>query len=261
MMADRAGISIANSETRQSQPGHLADAISFEQAALRHRCLEVDPAGAAISRLHLAPTWERMAMTRPRHWPTSWPVDSWCTRRARGLEINPRGGSEGPAVARRRPPIPASFTALRGLVDQVEGVRFAELFGRLTGPVPTAITPLLRCWSWPTSPSRTQAAEERLLGAWMPMAEAAVAAARSNTNARDALERLPVSWTPAPTGPALAGCCAASWPGNAAKGSWRAWTKLPPSSFRRSRSECGPRASDAAFAVDRRSSVSRHRGG
>jgi tetratricopeptide (TPR) repeat protein len=119
----------------ESLLGRYEDAIGLEQAALRYKYIEADPDTVGVSHFNLATYLLRAGRDQ---------ATVLAHRLARGL-LEYQMGSGGlpktlPVLAgdlealADRAPVPTSFAALCQQVQQVEGVRFGELFARLPGP-------------------------------------------------------------------------------------------------------------------------------
>lgn len=118
----------------ESRLGRPAEAVALSRTALRYKYLAGDPATCAISHFNLsnhlnatgaAPEVvlaHRAAAALLRY---QIGADAELATTLRSLAGSFRSAAPG------RPPVPASFDALCRVVEQVEGVRFRELFERL----------------------------------------------------------------------------------------------------------------------------------
>jgi hypothetical protein len=131
-LTERGAIFAAMAEL-EGKLDHLDRAIAHGQTALRYRYLSGDPRGCAISHFNLANDLAR----------GGGPRKSALANRLACAVIEMQTGDGGlPATIRALahdlssfapdpPPVPSSFVELCRIVEQVEGVRLAELFARL----------------------------------------------------------------------------------------------------------------------------------
>jgi hypothetical protein len=172
--------------------GHVDDAIGFVQAALRYKYIGMDPDAAGVSHFNLAGYLLRAGRDP-------------AAALAHGLAAVLLAYQSGSGRLRERLPalakdledlgdravVPGSFDVLCELVEQVEGVRFAELFARLPGPAADgdeALAAVLRLAR--ELPAEPAGAGQGLLEQWEPVIRTMVTAAQGDAETAEALEPL-----------------------------------------------------------------------
>jgi tetratricopeptide (TPR) repeat protein len=168
--------------------GHQQDAIGMAQAALRYLYAVGDLDNLAVSHQNLATYLSRAGGD---------PALAMAHRLAAALLRYQTGEGRLTGTLRTladdlakfgEQALPGSFAELDGRVGQVEGVRLAELFGRLPGPAADgdqALAEVLRlAREQPTQPLDTR---QGLLEEWEPVIAGVVAAARGDPEARAGL--------------------------------------------------------------------------
>jgi tetratricopeptide (TPR) repeat protein len=134
---DRSGLGRAFSGLAdlEDELGHRDQAIWFEETALRYTYLSVEPDECSVSHFNLANYLMRARKS---------PEAALAHRLAAGVIRVLTGSGRWPHTRSAlgmhlvqllpKPPIPKSFDELCEIVEQVEGVRFRDLFHRLAGP-------------------------------------------------------------------------------------------------------------------------------
>jgi hypothetical protein len=171
--------------------GHAGDAVGFAQAALRYVYVEVNPESVATSHHNLANYMLDASSDL---------VTALAHRLAAAIIFYQIGSGWQSRVLSRlgndlqdfgeHALVPQSFDALCARVEQLEGVRFADLFARLPGPAASgdeALAEVLRlARELPAEPPSGQGPLEQ----WESVIVAVVAAAHGDTEAATALESL-----------------------------------------------------------------------
>jgi hypothetical protein len=165
--------------TLEAELGHPDDAIGLEQTGLRYTYVGLDPNDLVVSHFNLAAYLWRAGRD---------PAVALAHQLAAAVLAYQTGVQDQwlAALAHRlrqlgdTAPVPGSFQVLCDRVEQVKGVRFAELVARLSGPAASGdevLAEVLRL-------------AREILAQLEPVLAALVAAAQGNPQARAAIEPL-----------------------------------------------------------------------
>jgi hypothetical protein len=172
----------------EAKRGHTGDAIRFTQAALRYNYVVQEPDEVAINHHNLANRLREASRD---------PAEVLAHRLAAGL-LRYQMGSGGLAITlaavasdlatSSEPAVPDSFAELCARVEQVDGIRFAELMARLPGPAANGDAALAEVIALARAqPDPAAANLEHHLAQWTPIIEQVVAAASGDTQATQML--------------------------------------------------------------------------
>jgi tetratricopeptide (TPR) repeat protein len=215
----------------EARLGHLGDAISLEQVALRYKYAAGDPEDVAGSHFNLA-TYLRVAGGEPGLVVAHRLADTLLSYQigAGGLAMSVPALTNDLAEFGDYA-LPESFEVLCARVGQVEGVRLAELLAGLPGPAANgeaALAAVLRlARELPAQPPNPGAGRS---DQWEPVIAAVVAAAHGDAEARAGLAPLLAKLDKASDGPRWPGSYAGCWLGSGASSCWPGWTRPTPRS-------------------------------
>ena len=177
---------LAHLEDEEDRP---ESAMRFEQTALRYKYQTGQPEGCAISHNNLATYLERSGGA----------PDAMLAHRMADAIICFQIGSGGFATSLRNlarsslPPAPPSFAQVCAIVEQIEGVRFQELFARLPKTAPDGDAAIRTVWEMAKGVDLEQEAGRRMqevLGKFEPLLQAIAAVARGDQQPRAEIEEL-----------------------------------------------------------------------